>query len=429
MLRFFPVLVFITVLGGAQAVIVHEYKWKVIAVDIKTSGGVIEARFPKPQTVHFLVPEPDYGQVDFGKDVDGDGRPDHVWCGELASLTLYNVAVAKGWWRPTAGNELTPEGLEKREEWFAKVTNIPVEDPQYDAPTASTDPPWFPALISLAADSEHPNAVGVVLYAPLATVSRWFVIVPPAMHAIVIVGASSNGRYFVVKDCSSIQEPGYNWKRDYYLVPAYSLELNISRAIQDYFNPLEQYSSIMPVMFFPIPTDGKLPPGLDDFFAGEKTVEVGGGLKVRFYVFLASTLSDVLEICRCLAGTGVPVMCVVKEPFAWLAYQGQLLEVPLVGTRVLRVLSVPITAVKIAQLTERSVNSNVTKNQSKQPRVSSKVPNAKKGVKTEKSEHGANRVSTSKPTSERRRVPVIPIAPPLPRGMNRGRNSDDQAEG
>ncbi|WP_456455312.1 hypothetical protein [Methanopyrus sp.] len=420
MLRSFSILAFIMVLGGAaQAISVQEHTWKLVAINIKTTEGVIKAKFSKPQTVHFLVPEPDYGQVDFGRDVDGDGVPDHTWCGELASLTLYNVAVAKGWWKPTAGNELTPEDLEKREEWFAKTTNIPVEDPQYDAPTASTDPPWFPALISLAADSEHPNAIGVVLYAPLVTVSRWFVVVPPMMHAVVVMGATSNGRYLVVKDCSAIQGPDYDWKHDYYLVPAYSLELNISRAIQDAFNPLEQYSSTIPVLFFPVPTDGKLPPGLDEFFQGERTVDVGGGLKVRFYVFLASTLSDVLEICRHLAEAGVPVMCIVKEPFAWLAYRGQVLEVPLVGTHVLRILSVPITAV-VAQPTNS--NGAEARNQSV------KVSNTQEGIEPKENESEANN-QASTTSSKRRKIPLIPIVPALPRGTNRGRDSDCQVEG
>ncbi|WP_456482428.1 hypothetical protein [Methanopyrus sp.] len=423
-------LVFITVLGGAHAISVQEYTWELTAVSIKTPEGTIEARFSKPQTVHFLVPEPDYGQVDFGRDVDGDGRPDHVWCGELASLTLYNVAVARGWWRPTAGDELTPEDLEKREEWFARTTNIPVEDPQYDAPVASTNPPWFPVLVSLAADSEHPNAIGVVLYAPLATGSKLFIIVPPMMHAVVIMGVTSSGRYFVVKDCSATQGPDYDWKRDYYLVPAYSLELNISEAIQETFNPLEQYSSTMPVLLFPVPTDGKLPPGLDEFLQGERTVDVGGGLKVRFYVFLASTLSDVLDICRILAKAGIPVMCVVKKPFAWLAYQGQVLEVPLVGTRVLRILSVPITAVEIVQPT--GSNGTGARNGSARPGVSNtreKVEPGGTGKGTNGHASPASNPSSKPRTSKPRRVPVVPIVPVFPRGANRGRDTDGQVEG
>ncbi|MHC1580127.1 MAG: hypothetical protein ACXQTC_00360 [Methanopyraceae archaeon] len=340
-----PLIAFLLLTAPAAGVRVEEYDWTVTAVKLETGQGEMKVPLMHPTRLRFMVASPDYGQAEFGRDVDGDGVPDHTWCGEVAALTLYNIAVAKGFWRPTAGTDVNPLNLELRESWFARMTGIPVEDRETDGPMAATSPPWFPTLLSLAADFQDPNGIGVVIYAPLATVSRWFVIVPPALHAVLLAGVSDDGRYFVVKDCSALQGRDYSWEKDYYLVPSYSLELNVAEAVEAVSNPLQESSGAMvPVLFFPVPRFG-LPEDLKPFAVGGKEVDLGGGLKARFHILLASTISDVLEIARILLRHGIPVECLVRKPFASLAFTGQIVEIPLVHLRVLRILSVPVRCV------------------------------------------------------------------------------------
>ncbi len=336
---------FLLLPSPAASAQVLQYDWTITAVTLRTAQGPADVRLLHPAHVRFVVANPDFGQVEFGRDVDGDGRPDHTWCGEVAALTLYNIAVAEGIWRPTAGSEVTPLALERREVWFTRVTGIPTEDEYYDGPMASTSPPWFPTLVALAAARDRPNGLGVVLYAPLAAVSKWFVVVPPAMHAVLLAGVSDDGRYFIVKDCSALQTRDYDWREDYYLVPSYSLELNIAEAVEAVSNPLQESGAEVPVLLFPVPESG-VPEDLLPFFVGDRVVSLSGGLSAHFYVFLASTISDVLEIARRLLRRGIPVECIVRKPFAELAFRGQIVEIPLVNVRVLRLLSVPINYVK-----------------------------------------------------------------------------------
>jgi len=174
----------------------------------------------------------------------------------------------------------------------------------------------------------------------VTNVTEWLYLIPPALHSVVIMGCSSDGRYFVVKDCSYVEKnpAEYTWEDDYYFVPAYSLELNIMSAA----NYLVSQSTGVPLVYFPV--DGRVPECLEQYFIGKKTVDLGGGLKVTFYVFLANTLSDIMDICRELAENDVPALVIVREPFAWLRYQGNLVKVPLVNMNILRILSLPITS-------------------------------------------------------------------------------------
>ncbi len=103
-----------------------------------------------PTEVRFLLPDPDFGQVEFDSDINGDGRVDHAWCGEVAALTVYNVAVAEGLWRPARGFPLTPAELERIETTFEKSTGIPVEDDRSNAPTVTFMAPYYPALAAIA---------------------------------------------------------------------------------------------------------------------------------------------------------------------------------------------------------------------------------------------------------------------------------------
>ncbi len=316
---------------------VDVYSWYVTGVNIE--GHVVP--LVRPVHLNFMVPDPDFAQVQWDTDIDGDGVPDHLWCGEVASLTLYNVAVAEDIWTPCHGPYLTPLKMERLEEWFSEKTGLPVEDKQEDGPIMLSTPPWFPALVATAADKEGDNGIGVVVYAPLVTnVTEWLYLIPPALHSVVIMGCSSDGRYFVVKDCSYVEKnpAEYTWEDDYYFVPAYSLELNIMSAA----NYLVSQSTGVPLVYFPV--DGRVPECLEQYFIGKKTVDLGGGLKVTFYVFLANTLSDIMDICRELAENDVPALVIVREPFAWLRYQGNLVKVPLVNMNILRILSLPITS-------------------------------------------------------------------------------------
>ncbi|MEO2241634.1 MAG: hypothetical protein ABGY09_06150 [Euryarchaeota archaeon] len=384
-----PLIAFLLLTVPVAGVRVEEYDWTITAVKLETAQGEVKVPLMHPSRVRFLVANPDYGQVEFGRDVDGDGVPDHTWCGEVAALTLYNLAVAKGFWRSTAGTDVTPLNLELRESWFTRMTGIPAEDRETDGPMAATSPPWFPALLSLASDFQDPNGIGVVIYAPLATVSRWFVIVPPALHAVLLAGVSDDGRYFVVKDCSTLQGRDYSWEKDYYLVPSYSLELNIAEAVEAISNPLQESSGAMvPVLFFPVPRTG-LPEDLKPFVVGGREVDLGGGLKARFHILLASTISDVLEIARILLRNGIPVECLVRKPFASLAFTGQIVEIPLVHLRVLRILSVPVRSVVIGSGGGSGVN---------RPAISSKP------TSTEEARKGGGEPA-------RRRLPVPPIVP------------------
>ncbi len=344
-LRVVPAItVAVTVLASAvsaqETFTVNVYSWYVTGVDIQ--GHVIP--LVRPVHLNFMVPDPDFAQVQWNTDVDGDGVPDHLWCGEVASLTLYNVAVAEGIWTPCHGPYLTPLAMERLEEKFHEETGIPVEDTQEDGPVMLSTPPWFPALVATAADKSGDNGIGVVVYAPLVTnITQWLQLIPPALHSVVLMGCSSDGRYFVVKDCSYVEEnpEEYSWKDDYYFVPAYSLELNIMSAA----NYLVSQSTGVPLVYFPV--DGRVPEYLEQYFIGKKTVDLGGGLKATFYVFLANTLSDIMDVCKELAENDVPVLVIVREPFAWLRYQGNLVKVPLVNMNILRILSLPIDSLVV----------------------------------------------------------------------------------
>ncbi len=247
-----------------------------------------EVRFPRP--------DPDYGQVEFGKDVDGDGRKDHTWCGELAALTLYNIAVAEGLWKPVRGFPLTPEELERVETRFGQCAQVQVEDDQYNAPVLLDKAPYFPTLAAIAG-----GPVGALVWSGAQ--------VGPAKpaHAIVVVGASASGDVLVVKDCAEPQDDRYDWRRDYFLVDWVTMRTMLaSIAAPNAF-----------LAFFPMPQDGSTLPGPVREALSELQVtkdsfkwrEDSQDRSLDILLYRVSTLDEAMRVLTALAYCGIPVLC------------------------------------------------------------------------------------------------------------------------
>jgi len=247
-----------------------------------------EVRFPRP--------DPDYGQVEFGKDVDGDGRKDHTWCGELAALTLYNIAVAEGLWKPVRGFPLTPEELERVETKFGQCAQVQVEDDQYNAPVLLDKAPYFPTLAAIAG-----GPVGALVWSG-AQVG----LARPA-HAIVVVGASASGDVLVVKDCAEPQDDRYDWRRDYFLVDWVTMKAMLaSIAAPNAF-----------LAFFPMPQNGGALPGpareaLSDLQVTKDSFKWREGSQDRsldILLYRVSTLDEAMRVIAAFAYCGIPVLC------------------------------------------------------------------------------------------------------------------------
>jgi len=277
-----------------------------------------------------IVPDPDFGQVEFGRDVDGDGRPDHTWCGEVAVLTMYNVAVARGIWEPILGEVLTPEALEVAEVEFWRATGLKTE--------SERDAGVYPYAIFAVAGGN----VGVIVWRSKGSPDPKRRLHVP--HAVVVLGATEDGTEFVVKDCSFLDpfnptNPIANYmdymeiSREYLvwkMVPVINAAIQAGASL-----PTRSPGTILPwatpvritcdwraaIAYFPLPrSPNDLPRELAWLREGLHEVRsyrwcVGGRVvEITVYGYSVSSVEELVDVVRKLALAGVPVVCKIDLP-------------------------------------------------------------------------------------------------------------------
>ncbi len=181
---------------------------------------------------------PDAYQENFGTDVDGDGRPDAVWCVEVATITMYNVAVASGEWKAVPEYyPLTDLGWEKLSASFTSTTGVQVEG-QDDtiAVYPKTQPPIAPInTYPLTVPNPNYNYVGEIVAEGTSASSQ-----QATLHCVAVLGYDQSTGWFLVKDCSQSAQTVYvngsaatpliePW--DYFLVPPSVMSLEIGNML------------------------------------------------------------------------------------------------------------------------------------------------------------------------------------------------------
>ncbi|MEO2241594.1 MAG: hypothetical protein ABGY09_05945 [Euryarchaeota archaeon] len=384
-----------------------------------------EVRFPRP--------DPDYGQVEFGRDVDGDGRKDHTWCGEVAALTLYNLAVAEGLWSPVRGFPLTPEALERVEVKFERCAQVQVEDDQYNAPMLLDKAPYFPTLAAIAG-----GPIGALVW------SGARVGLARPEHAIVVMGASASGDVLVVKDCAELQGNRYDWRRDYFLVDWITMKAVLaSIAAPNEF-----------LAFFPLPQDGSALPGpAREALSGLQVTkdsfkwrEDSQDRSLDIFLYQVSSLDEALRVLASLAYSGIPVLCLAPTtlhavamlsatPMSWEMVDEELrsrvsrleMEVNRLSTEMSELRrrmdseegSLREATRRLEEL-EKRVSQSLDRVEGEVSEVERRVDELEKSVKEVREE--VNRLRDRVSSLERGRTRGVPILPVPPTGRSLGRS-------
>jgi hypothetical protein len=157
---------------------------------------------------YYLNTEYDAFNGPLGKDVDGDGRADTIWCGEACAIDLYNLGVAMGWW---SGPPVTPL--------------------QYELRSAGSETGDDSAGVLEAFRCLSSGALSKVFDVKIVSLLN----TPSDYHTVLVLGAvERDGRRYLVIDDESSREVGR-----LLVVPLSALVDNLYGELLEFFGPVD----------------------------------------------------------------------------------------------------------------------------------------------------------------------------------------------